>query len=280
MYRSVDIQIHKLITSYSANTVPLQKNALTSGGLPVTFYQLRLPMHLVSFPHGRSPVPVFFGKAFIGSLSVKVISFVTFRGHHSISCERRKDLTNGSVEHRQNTKAFLFQENLLKTMLQIENTFFALGESCSRDCLIICDRGAMDASACKVLSSHFIMHACQEQAAVNVEEAKKNHKDLMKKQLLLLKPMELWKDALSQMLYAVIRLNGKFVIYKKYEIQAPTSELNLFTVRKLGGVLVNKLENGLKSIPAMPKDSYSYSRWKGRNDKILGFIKYIHNYYY
>uniref|UniRef100_A0A1B6ELE5 NadR/Ttd14 AAA domain-containing protein n=1 Tax=Cuerna arida TaxID=1464854 RepID=A0A1B6ELE5_9HEMI len=45
------------------------------------------------------------------------------------------------------TEGYKFQENLLKTMLQIENTFFELGESCSRDCLIICDRGAMDASA-------------------------------------------------------------------------------------------------------------------------------------
>jgi hypothetical protein len=44
--------------------------------------------------------------------------------------------------------AYIFQENLLKTMLQIENTFFALAESCTRSCLIICDRGAMDASAC------------------------------------------------------------------------------------------------------------------------------------
>nr|CAD7455114.1 unnamed protein product [Timema tahoe] len=42
---------------------------------------------------------------------------------------------------------FTFQENLLKTMVQIENTFFSLGDSCTRDCLIICDRGAMDASA-------------------------------------------------------------------------------------------------------------------------------------
>ncbi|XP_017886198.1 TRPL translocation defect protein 14 isoform X2 [Ceratina calcarata] len=42
---------------------------------------------------------------------------------------------------------FKFQENLLRTMIQIENTFFQLGESCSRNCLIICDRGAMDASA-------------------------------------------------------------------------------------------------------------------------------------
>ncbi|XP_046999143.1 TRPL translocation defect protein 14 isoform X1 [Schistocerca americana] len=49
--------------------------------------------------------------------------------------------------HGNSSEAFKFQENLLKTMLQIENTFFALGESCSRDCLIICDRGAMDASA-------------------------------------------------------------------------------------------------------------------------------------
>ncbi|KAK3931021.1 TRPL translocation defect protein 14 [Frankliniella fusca] len=43
--------------------------------------------------------------------------------------------------------AYKFQENLLKTMIQIENTFFSLGESCTRNCLIICDRGAMDASA-------------------------------------------------------------------------------------------------------------------------------------
>ncbi|XP_076627662.1 TRPL translocation defect 14 isoform X3 [Colletes latitarsis] len=45
------------------------------------------------------------------------------------------------------SKAFKFQENLLRTMIQIENTFFQLGESSSRNCLIICDRGAMDASA-------------------------------------------------------------------------------------------------------------------------------------
>lgn len=44
-------------------------------------------------------------------------------------------------------EAYKFQENLLRTMIQIENTFFALGESCTRNCLIICDRGAMDASA-------------------------------------------------------------------------------------------------------------------------------------
>ncbi|XP_044753936.1 TRPL translocation defect protein 14 isoform X1 [Coccinella septempunctata] len=40
-----------------------------------------------------------------------------------------------------------FQENLLKTMIQIENTFFELGRTSSRNCLIICDRGTMDASA-------------------------------------------------------------------------------------------------------------------------------------
>lgn len=44
-------------------------------------------------------------------------------------------------------EAIRFQENLLKTMLQIEDTFFELGKTCKRDCLIICDRGAMDASA-------------------------------------------------------------------------------------------------------------------------------------
>lgn len=32
-------------------------------------------------------------------------------------------------------------------MIQIENTYFELGKSCTRNCLIICDRGVMDASA-------------------------------------------------------------------------------------------------------------------------------------
>lgn len=40
-----------------------------------------------------------------------------------------------------------FQENLLKTMLQLENTYFDLAETCTRNCLVICDRGSMDCSA-------------------------------------------------------------------------------------------------------------------------------------
>lgn len=44
-------------------------------------------------------------------------------------------------------QAVNFQENLLKSMMQIENTFFALAETCTKNCLVICDRGTMDASA-------------------------------------------------------------------------------------------------------------------------------------
>ena len=41
-----------------------------------------------------------------------------------------------------------FQANLLKTMIQIENSFFDLASSgCAQNCLVICDRGTMDASA-------------------------------------------------------------------------------------------------------------------------------------
>ncbi|XP_071531626.1 TRPL translocation defect protein 14 isoform X2 [Panulirus ornatus] len=43
--------------------------------------------------------------------------------------------------------AVAFQENLLKSMMQIENTFFTLAETCRKNCLVICDRGTMDASA-------------------------------------------------------------------------------------------------------------------------------------
>lgn len=44
--------------------------------------------------------------------------------------------------------AYSFQENLLKTMLHIESTFRDLADSSSCNCLIICDRGSMDAAAC------------------------------------------------------------------------------------------------------------------------------------
>lgn len=45
------------------------------------------------------------------------------------------------------SEAETFQENLLKTMMAMENTFFELGRTCSQNCLIICDRGTMDATA-------------------------------------------------------------------------------------------------------------------------------------
>lgn len=53
-----------------------------------------------------------------------------------------------------------FQENLLKCMLQLENTYFELGESCDQNCLIICDRGAMDAAACntKIIFMIFLIN--------------------------------------------------------------------------------------------------------------------------
>lgn len=58
-------------------------------------------------------------------------------------------LLSGGVKFADLTpdEAAKFQENLLKTMIQIENTFFELGRTSQRNCLIICDRGAMDASA-------------------------------------------------------------------------------------------------------------------------------------
>ncbi|RWS26070.1 uncharacterized protein B4U80_07936 [Leptotrombidium deliense] len=41
----------------------------------------------------------------------------------------------------------IFQENLMKTMVSIESTFFSLANSCKKNCLIVCDRGIMDAAA-------------------------------------------------------------------------------------------------------------------------------------
>jgi len=44
-------------------------------------------------------------------------------------------------------EVFNFQLNLIKTMMSIEDTFFQLAESSPCNCLVICDRGVMDASA-------------------------------------------------------------------------------------------------------------------------------------
>jgi len=45
------------------------------------------------------------------------------------------------------TEVYNFQLNLIKTMMSVEDTFFQLAESSSYNCLVICDRGVMDASA-------------------------------------------------------------------------------------------------------------------------------------
>ena len=46
-------------------------------------------------------------------------------------------------------QALVFQRNILKTILQLETTFFEMAEKDKGDVLIICDRGAMDPSACE-----------------------------------------------------------------------------------------------------------------------------------
>lgn len=44
-----------------------------------------------------------------------------------------------------------FQEDVLKTIIQLEDTFIHLASKGETNCLIVCDRGTMDASACKSL---------------------------------------------------------------------------------------------------------------------------------
>lgn len=41
-----------------------------------------------------------------------------------------------------------FQANIVKTILQIEQTFFDLASRDCENCIIVCDRGVMDPSAC------------------------------------------------------------------------------------------------------------------------------------
>ena len=44
-------------------------------------------------------------------------------------------------------QVFDFQENLIKTMIALEDTYFTMAAKSDQNCLVICDRGLMDASA-------------------------------------------------------------------------------------------------------------------------------------
>ena len=48
-------------------------------------------------------------------------------------------------------QADIFQLNILKTILQLEATYFELAEEDTKNVLVVCDRGTMDPSACQCL---------------------------------------------------------------------------------------------------------------------------------
>ncbi|XP_055374663.1 TRPL translocation defect protein 14 isoform X2 [Condylostylus longicornis] len=81
--------------------------------------------------------------------SFKHLSLPFVSPEHSIidmtaSCPR---CLAAAADRPDGSEAYKFQENLIRTMIQIENTYFELGASSTKNCLIICDRGVMDASA-------------------------------------------------------------------------------------------------------------------------------------
>ena len=42
-----------------------------------------------------------------------------------------------------------FNESIVRTMMNVEQTFMELAKLGSKKCLIVCDRGVMDPSACE-----------------------------------------------------------------------------------------------------------------------------------
>lgn len=63
--------------------------------------------------------------------------------------ETATHLLSGGVEFNQMDADSVeeFQEDLLLCMIQTEETFFRLARKCEQNCLVICDRGTMDARA-------------------------------------------------------------------------------------------------------------------------------------
>lgn len=63
--------------------------------------------------------------------------------------ETATHLLQGGVDFNQldEIEAEDFQEDLLLCMMRTEEVFFRLAKKCKQDCLVICDRGTMDARA-------------------------------------------------------------------------------------------------------------------------------------
>jgi len=58
------------------------------------------------------------------------------------------------------SQAQRFQDNILRTILQLEKTFFDMAEEDQGNVLIVCDRGAMDPSACESVCLRVCVSAC------------------------------------------------------------------------------------------------------------------------
>ena len=57
-------------------------------------------------------------------------------------------------------QAMDFQRNILKTILQLETTFFEMAEGDKKNVLVVCDRGTMDPSACVCVCVHVCACVC------------------------------------------------------------------------------------------------------------------------
>ena len=50
-------------------------------------------------------------------------------------------------------QALEFQQNMLKTVLQLEATYFDMAREDKKNVIVVCDRGTMDPSACKYMNN-------------------------------------------------------------------------------------------------------------------------------
>lgn len=65
------------------------------------------------------------------------------------------------------TERFSFQFNLLKTILQLEKTYEDLAQFSKQNCIILCDRGTMDASACEWQSNRVFAYSTMHESMIS-----------------------------------------------------------------------------------------------------------------
>lgn len=113
-------------------------------------------------------------------------------------------------------------------MLATEETFFTLAESCAKNCLVICDRGVMDASACEFNDHHksfFPDFSLSLHLISSLDMSKKSFEDVLQRNSW--NTIDLRDNRYNQVIHLITAANGAEEFYNTEDNPCRTEPLEV-----------------------------------------------------